>query len=208
MEGFVARWYARNTGKDRTELHKLAQSVADQVAPGGSILEVAPGPGYLAIELARLGNYRVVGLDISRSFVRMATENASRAGVQVTFLHGNASAMPFEEGSFDFLICRAAFKNFAEPVEALREMHRVLKSGGKAVILDLRRDASAAAINGTVKGMRLGWLNAFITKWTFKHMLLKRAYSREQFEQMASQTPFRRCEIRAEPIGLEVALTK
>jgi ubiquinone/menaquinone biosynthesis C-methylase UbiE len=208
MEGFVARWYARNTGRDLTEFRKLAESVAGQVAPGGSILEVAPGPGYLAIELARLGQHRVVGLDISKSFVGMATENANRAGVQVTFLHGNASAMPFEADSFDFVVCRAAFKNFSQPVEALREMHRVLKPGGKAVILDLRRDASAEAIGALVKDMRLGWLNSLLTKWTFKHMLLKRAYSQEQFQQMASQTPFQRCDIRAEAIGLEVSLTK
>jgi hypothetical protein len=56
--------------------------------------------------------------------------------------------------------------------------------------------------------MRLGWLNSLLTKWTFKHMLLKRAYSQEQFAQMASQTPFPSCEIRAESIGLEVSLAK
>ena len=45
-------------------------------------------------------------------------------------------------GSFDLIICRAAFKNFSEPLQALHEMHRVLKPGGKALIMDLRRDAS------------------------------------------------------------------
>src|SRR5690349_20886820 len=99
MEGFLARWYARITGKKRQEFRKAAEAVAAQVQSGGSVLEVAPGPGYLAIELARLGDYRIVGLDISRTFVRMATENAKEAGVAVTFTQGNASAMPLEPES-------------------------------------------------------------------------------------------------------------
>ncbi len=52
--------------------------------------------------------------------------------------------MPFESETFDFLLCRAAFKNFTEPLQALREMCRVLKPGGRALIIDLRRDTSTS----------------------------------------------------------------
>lgn len=208
MEGFVARWYARNTGRHKESYRRSAAIVVGQVAQGGSVLEVAPGPGYLAIELAKLGNYRVVGLDISRSFVEMARQNAQEAGVAVTFEEGNASCMPFEPDSFDFIVCRAAFKNFAEPVQALTEMHRVLKPGGKALIIDLRPDASSEAINAEVNTMGLGWFNSLLTRLTFKYMLVKRAYSQEQFRQMASQTPFRTCELQEDAIGLVIALTK
>ena len=207
MEGFLARWYARTTAKNLTDYRKSAEAVAAHVPNGGSVLEVAPGPGYLAIELAKLGPYRVVGLDISRSFVRMATENATRAGVTATFQHGDAAAMPFDGDSFDFIVCRAAFKNFAEPVRALAEMHRVLRPGGKALILDLRPDASPEAIAAHVKGMGLGWINALMTRWIL-HVLLKWAYSQRQFLDMASQTPFKTCEIREEPLGLAVSLVK
>src|SRR5262249_10501584 len=140
-----------------------ARVVAARLPGGGDVLEVAPGPGYLAIELARLGPYRVVGLDISQSFVSMAAENAKVAGVAVAFRLGNASAMPFEAGSFDFIVCRAAFKNFTQPIEALREMHRVLRPGGTAMIIDLRPDASAQTINDHVRGMGLSWFNALLT---------------------------------------------
>jgi ubiquinone/menaquinone biosynthesis C-methylase UbiE len=208
MEGFLARWYAKNTGRNLADYRKAAEVVAGQVARGGSVLEVAPGPGYLAIELARLGTFRVVGLDISKSFVQMATANAKQAGVAVTFHHGDAARMPFESDAFDFLVCRAAFKNFTEPVQALREMYRVLKPGGKALILDLRPDASAEAIDAHVRNMGLGWINALLTRLAFKYMLLKRAYSQEQFRRMASQTPFNTCEIREDAIGLAVSLTK
>jgi ubiquinone/menaquinone biosynthesis C-methylase UbiE len=206
MEGFIARWYAGNTA--RRDHRTSAELVAGQVASGGSILEVAPGPGYLAIELARLGTYRVVGLDISQSFVEMAMANAKGAGVAVAFHHGDAAQMPFPPDSFDFIVCQAAFKNFSQPIQALGEMHRVLKPGGKALILDLRPDASADAINAEVKKMALDWFNSLITKLAFKYWLLKRAYSQEQFRQMASRTPFKTCEIQEEPIGLAVSLTK
>jgi ubiquinone/menaquinone biosynthesis C-methylase UbiE len=205
MEGFIARWYARNTaGRDH---RKSAELVAGQVATGGSILEVAPGPGYLAIELAKLGRYRVVGLDISQSFVEIASTNAQGAGVAVPFHHGDAARMPFAADSFDFIVCQAAFKNFSEPVQALGEMHRVLKPGGKALILDLRPDAPSEAINAEIKKMGLGWFNSLMTRLVL-HRLLKRAYSQEQFRQMASQTPFKICEIQEEPLGLAVAFAK
>jgi ubiquinone/menaquinone biosynthesis C-methylase UbiE len=208
MEGFIARWYARNTGKDLAPFRETAAAVAARVAPGGGVLEVAPGPGYLAIELARLGPYRVAGLDISRTFVRMAAENAARAGVQIDFRHGDVAAMPFEPASFDFLVCRAAFKNFSDPVQALREMHRVLRPGGQALVIDLRRDASLDAINAHVAGMGLGWFSSLLTRWAFRFMLLKRAYTQEEMREMASQTPFRSCEIRTDLIGMDVTLTK
>src|SRR4051794_39116942 len=104
MEGLIARWYARNTLKALAEYQAAARDVAARLPGGGRVLEVAPGPGYLAIELARLGPYQVVGLDISRSFVRMAVENAAKAGVAVEFRHGDAAAMPFDAASFDFVV--------------------------------------------------------------------------------------------------------
>jgi len=208
MEGFLARWYAKNTGKNLADYRKAAEMVAGQVPTGGSVLEVAPGPGYLAIELAKLGGRRVTGLDISRSFVRMAAENAARAGVPVTFRHGDVAAMPFDPDSFDLLVCRAAFKNFPEPVRALDEMHRVLRPGGEALIIDLRSDASPSEIDTHVDGMGLGRINALVTKLIFKHGLLKWAYSPAQFRSMAAASRFGSCAIQESGIGLEVTLRK
>jgi ubiquinone/menaquinone biosynthesis C-methylase UbiE len=208
MEGLTARWYARLTARDLPQFKELAETLARQLPAGGSVLEVAPGPGYLAIELARLGPFRIVGLDISKTFLRMAAANAARAGVQVSFVHGNAAEMPLEAGGFDLVVCRAAFKSFAEPVRALSEMHRVLRPGGRALILDLRPDVAPAELNAYVNSLRLGWFNRLFVKWTFKHMLLKWAYSEEQFRQMAAQTPFRACDLKRDLIGLEVTLRK
>ncbi len=172
------------------------------------MLEVAPGPGYLAIEIAKMGDYRVSGLDISHSFVRIAAGNARKAGVSVDFRHGDAAHMPFPDESFDFVVCRAAFKNFSDPVGALNEIHRVLVRGGQASIIDLRKEASLAAIDDEVAGMHLSALNAKLTRWTFRGFLLKNAYTREAIDAMVSQSRFAKGEISQDGIGFELRLAK
>src|SRR6202158_6088444 len=114
MEGGVARWYAklRRSGNQIEEYRKLAAQLTEGLPAGAKVLEVAPGPGYLAIEMSRLGRAQVTGLDISRTFVKIATENAREAGVGVDFHEGDAAVMPFDGESFDLVVCQAAFKNF------------------------------------------------------------------------------------------------
>lgn len=172
------------------------------------MLEVAPGPGYFAIELAKLSNYLVWGLDISRTFVDIARDNAREAGVIVDFRQGNAASMPFKDQSFDYVVCRAAFKNFAQPLRALQEMHRVLAKGGRGLIIDLRRDATVESINRAVDQMSVGAINSAITKLTFRYMLLKRAYTKGEFEQFLRQTKYQSVEIKEDLIGLEVSFQR
>ena len=97
MEGQVAKWYAKNTRKDLDEFKALARRMSANLPEGSSVLEVAPGPGYFAIELAKLGKYKITGLDISKTFVELACKNGSDEGVEVDFQHGNASQMPFQD---------------------------------------------------------------------------------------------------------------
>jgi ubiquinone/menaquinone biosynthesis C-methylase UbiE len=206
MEGTIATWYTRNTGRNLDRFTKVARRVAERVKPGARVLEVAPGPGYLAIELARRG-YAVTALDISASFVAIARANAAAAGVPVDVRHGNASAMPLADASFDAIVCVAAFKNFSDPAGAINEMQRVLTPGGQASIFDLRKDATLEEIDAEVRTMHLSAWNALMTRWTFNHVLLRRAYTREQLERMASQSRFGRWEIVSDGVGFELHLT-
>ena len=172
------------------------------------MLEVAPGPGFLSIELAKLG-YRVTGLDISHTFVELARQKAREAGVQVDFRQGNASAMPFEDEQFDFIVCRAAFKNFAGPVEALNEMYRTLKPGGCAVVVDMRREASRKDIKDEVHGMGLSAVNSLIVKLVFRFMLQKNAYAKSVIEQFVALTQFKHHELkRSGIVGFELWLRR
>jgi ubiquinone/menaquinone biosynthesis C-methylase UbiE len=209
MEGGVARWYAklRRSGNQIEEYRKQAAQLTEGLPAGAKVLEVAPGPGYLAVEMARLGRVQVTGLDISRTFVQIGTQAAREAGVSVDFRQGDAAVMPFEAESFDLIVCQAAFKNFMHPASALDEMYRVLRSGGTAVIQDMHSDASHADIEQEVQKMRLGWWSTFSTKATLE-MLRRRAYSPARFERLAAASPFMTCEISTEGIGLEVRLTK
>jgi ubiquinone/menaquinone biosynthesis C-methylase UbiE len=204
MEGSVARWYAETTRKDLPEFARLARRLADELAPGGSVLEIAPGPGYLSVELARLG-LQVTGIDISQTFVELARKNAAAAHVDAHFEHGDAAHLPFSSESFDFVVCRAAFKNFSDPAGALREMHRVLKPGGRGLIIDLRRDASMSDIAVYVEGLRLSPLSSIVTKLTFRLMLLRRAYSKEELEALLRGVPFARADVKTNAIGLEAS---
>src|SRR5262245_14952462 len=85
MEGILATWSAKTTPKPGAESKACAKRIAEDLHPGARVLEVAPGPGYLAVEIAKLGPYRITGLDISRSFVRMASDYAVRTGIDVEF---------------------------------------------------------------------------------------------------------------------------
>lgn len=208
MEGRIAIWYAKNTANDMAEFQTLAGRLANTMRSGSRILEVAPGPGYLAIELAKRSQYAITGLDISKTFVEIASANARRASVEVDFQQGNASAMPFADNTFDLILCRAAFKNFSQPLEAMNEMHRVLKPEGRAVIIDLRKDASMDDIGAYIKDANLGWANSLIYKVTFRYLLIPRAYSKQQFIEMAATSRFGGAEMSESGIGFEVTLRK
>ena len=209
MNGFMASWYAKNTQKNMEAYRRSAQLVADKVSDGATILELAPGPGYLSIELAKMGNYHIVGLDISSTFVEIAQAKAREAGVDIDFRQGNASQMPLADDLFDFLVCSAAFKNFSEPVLAMNEMFRVLKPGSKALILDLRPDASIEEIETHIrKDMALTGINFLLTKWAFQSMLLKRAYPKDKIKQFATKSTFKTCTIDEDGIGMNIYLEK
>jgi len=206
MEGFVARWYARQTARDSDEFERTARRISPYLSPASRVLEIAPGPGYLAIELVKLTGARLTGLDISRTFVAIARENARRAGLRIDFEQGDAADLPFPADQFDFIVCRAAFKNFTRPLAALDEMRRVLKPGGAALIIDLRKDFSKEAINDYVSDR--GRLNGAIIKFTFNTLLKKRAYTRESLAELVSRSQFKQGDIRLDPIGFELWLRK
>jgi len=206
MEGFIANWYARQTAKDIERFRTLARKLAPRIKPRDRVLEIAPGPGYLAIELAKLTDCRMVGVDISRTFVRMARDNAQKAGIDIAFDEGDAADLPLPSDGFDFIVCCAAFKNFVRPLEALNEMHRVLKPGATALIVDLRKDFSPREIDAFVRGK--GMINGALIKLTFNTMLKRRAYTQEALVRLVSQSRFGRGDVSLDALSFELWLHK
>lgn len=140
--------------------------------------------------------------------MRIARENAHRAGVDIDFQHGDVAQMPFASNPFDFVVCQAAFKNLPDPVAALDEIHRVLWPGGRASIYDLRKDAPADAIDEEIRSMRLSPLNALFTRWTFRFGLLREAYTRDRLDAVVCRSRFGTGEVRIDGIGFELRLQK
>ena len=208
MEGPIARWYEKTTRRDLDEFRKLAARLAAMLPAGGDILEVAPGPGFLAVELARNPALHITALEISKTFVELARKNAAEACVPVNIVQGNAAQMPLPDSSFDLIVCRAAFKNFAQPSHALAEMRRVLRSGGKALIIDLRKDVSMTEINRYFDRIQLSAWDRWVTRLTFRLMLLKRAYTVSAMQALIAPIGFANTRIDTSDIGMEVWLEK
>jgi demethylmenaquinone methyltransferase/2-methoxy-6-polyprenyl-1,4-benzoquinol methylase len=110
---------------------------ATSLQPAGSALDVACGSGKLTAELARIagGAGRVVGLDFSARMLEIARRD--HPGIE--FLEGDALSLPFDDASFDASTIAFGLRNLADPVRGLREMQRVVKPGGRSVVLEFVR---------------------------------------------------------------------
>lgn len=209
IEGATARWYDKNTKDHRLmEMKGYAKEVRRHIRDGSSVLEVAPGPGYLAIELAKLGKYKIIGLDISKDFVEIARRNAESAYVNVKFQHGNVVDMPFADNTFDFIVCVAAFKNFKEPLLALNQMHKVLKPSGTTLIIDMNRNASNRQIEEYIEELEANVREWLLMRLIFKYFLRNGAYTRDEFTELISKSQFNHHEIKEDKIGFYIYLRK
>ena len=104
---------------------------------GGAALDVACGSGKLTAELVSLAgpSGRVVGLDFSPQMLEVARRD--HPGIE--FLEGDALNLPFDDASFDASTIAFGLRNLSNPVRGLREMLRVVKPGGRAVVLEFVR---------------------------------------------------------------------
>ena len=105
------------------------------------ILDVACGTGDSTISIAKAAapGSEVVGADISEGMMALVEGKAKKAGVgdRITLQVADGEALPYEEGSFDRVTCAFGIRNFEHKEKGLEEFLRVLKPGGKAVVLEL-----------------------------------------------------------------------
>jgi demethylmenaquinone methyltransferase/2-methoxy-6-polyprenyl-1,4-benzoquinol methylase len=114
--------------------HRWRQRAVDlaQVGPGDRALDVATGTGDLAIELARRGA-DVVGSDFSEGMLALARKKAP----ELRWEQANALALPYADGEFAAATVGFGARNFSELEQGLREMARVVRPGGKVVVLEI-----------------------------------------------------------------------
>ncbi len=105
------------------------------------ILDVATGTADFAIAALRLGPEKVVGVDIASKMLERGREKVEKKGFQGQIeLHtGAAEQLRFPDASFDASIVAFGVRNFEDVERGLREMHRVVRPGGKIVVLEFSR---------------------------------------------------------------------
>jgi SAM-dependent methyltransferase len=101
-----------------------------QVASGERVLDVACGTGVVALTAARRGA-KASGLDLSPALIERARKNADIAGVDIDFVEGDAEALPYPDGAFDVVLSQFGHIFAPRPAVAVREMLRVLRTGGR-----------------------------------------------------------------------------
>jgi demethylmenaquinone methyltransferase/2-methoxy-6-polyprenyl-1,4-benzoquinol methylase len=123
------------------EWRRRATDLAE-LRPGGRALDVATGTGDLAFELAsRVGSGgEVVGVDFSERMLELARAKAGQralGGASVRFETGNALALAYPDGEFDAATVGFGARNFSDLDRGLSEMARVVRPGGRVVVLEI-----------------------------------------------------------------------
>jgi demethylmenaquinone methyltransferase/2-methoxy-6-polyprenyl-1,4-benzoquinol methylase len=123
--------------------HEWRQRAVERtgVGPGSDALDVCCGTGDLALELRRqIGpDGRVVGSDFSEPMLELARRKSGDQGLPVEFGWADALDLPYGEGSFDAVTIGFGARNLADLERGIAEMTRVLRPGGRLVILELTR---------------------------------------------------------------------
>ncbi len=137
-------------GQDQKWKRRLIATAA--IAPGERVLDLACGTGDLAFDAAARGA-RVIGLDLTPRMVQLAQVRAGDAApatsagdagdAGVTFLVGDMMSLPIADASIDVITTGYGLRNVPVLDDAIREIHRVLKPGGRLLSLDFNRPASA-----------------------------------------------------------------
>lgn len=106
-----------------------------------SILDVATGTGDFALQALVLAPQKIVGVDISEGMLDVGKKKVREQGLEhiVSLQYGDSENLPFADNSFDAITVGFGVRNFEDLRRGLSEMYRVLKPGGKAVILEFSR---------------------------------------------------------------------
>jgi len=112
---------------------KLKDLLSDETA---SVLDVACGTGDLALELQKNAKAKVFGTDFCRPMLTIAKEKNQKSETKIPYVEADGMNLSFSDASFDAVTIAFGLRNFSNWQAGLKELHRVLKKGGKLVILE------------------------------------------------------------------------
>lgn len=122
---------------DKRWRRKVSAKLKDVLEnPSALILDVACGTGDLSLELKTAGKARVIGTDFCRPMLAIAKEKTVKENVSVPYVEGDGMNLAFETETFDAVTIAFGLRNFSNWQDGLNELHRVLKKGGRLVILE------------------------------------------------------------------------
>lgn len=127
--------HALSLNIDRRWRRLVIKAVADQLdRPDSAALDLCCGTGDLSLELG--AHARTIGVDFCHPMLQLATEKVRRAQLPVELIEGDALRVPFADSSFDVVTVAFGLRNVDGTKEGLREIYRLLKPGGRGVVLE------------------------------------------------------------------------
>lgn len=122
---------------DKLWRRRVADKLRDVLSnPEAVVLDVACGTGDLSLELSSNAKARVIGSDFCHPMLAIATTKTADAGTRVPYIEGDAMRLPFADASFDAMTIAFGLRNLSNFEDGLAEFMRILKPGGKLVVLE------------------------------------------------------------------------
>jgi len=137
VEFYSKIWSPRKAGFAFSHYAKKALKLKPDAK---QIADVGTGPGTWAIQLAKLSGVKVKAVDLAPNMLKKANEYAIRMGVEIETFEADCENLPFADSSIDLAVSSSLIHMLEDPVPFFKELKRVVKSGGKALITAFRRD--------------------------------------------------------------------
>jgi ubiquinone/menaquinone biosynthesis C-methylase UbiE len=188
MDGWIARAYDRSV---QTALRQVFREIAQDVFPDMKQircgLDAGCGPGQFTILIAEAApQAKVVGIDLAPTMIELARCHAASSSAlgRVHFAVADVCRLPFPDDYFDGVMSTGSIKHWLNPKIGLRELHRVLRPGGRAFIAEMNRAASPEAI-----ARQRDRLRSWFFRWLYPRVFAQ-ALSPSEGRLMFEASPF------------------
>ena len=126
----IAKPYFKSIAKKALKLKPDANNIVD----------VGTGPGFIAIQLAKITGKNIKAVDLAPNMLKKANEFAAKDGVQIETIEADCNKLPFEDASIDLVVSNSLIHMLEDARPFFAELKRVVRPGGKALIKEFRRD--------------------------------------------------------------------